>query len=134
MRKIALLETRYKFALAFENAIRHDYVTEKALHPLLASVVPVVWGAPQACDFMPGGNASCINALDFASPQALGQYLLELDADDSKYLQYFAWRRDRGGPGPTPAFQQMQGESFTQLGASSWPCRLCKLVARQYQC
>lgn len=129
MRKIALLEAQYKFTLAFENTIRHDYVTEKALHPILASSIPVVWGAPKACDFLPGGPASCLNALDFESPQALGERMLELDRDDAAYLAYFDWRRDRGGAGPSPLFQSLQAHSFTQLGPESWPCRLCRHVA-----
>lgn len=124
-RKIALLETRYKFAFAFENSIRHDYATEKLLHPILAGVVPVVWGAPEACDFVPGGKRSCINALDYESPDALAAYLLRLDRDHELYLSYFDWRSDRGGPGPTRRWLDMQPYSFTSHGRNSWPCRLC---------
>lgn len=134
IRKIALLETRYKFVFAFENSIRHDYVTEKALQPLLASVVVVVWGAPQACAFLPGPihQGGCINALDFATPADLAQHLLALDQNHTAYLQHFAWRRDQGGPGPSPRFVAMQPYSFTQLGAESWPCRLCHAYRDHY--
>lgn len=128
--KIALLETRYKFAFALENVIRPDYLTEKALQPLLASVIPVIWGAPNACDFLPGG---CINALDFPTPRALAQHLLDLDRNHTRYLAYFAWRRDQGGAGPSATWVQLQSQSFTSLEYDqSWPCRLCK--AYRHRC
>ena len=125
IRKIALLETTYKFAFAFENSIRNDYVTEKLLHPILASVIPVVWGAPEACDFTPGGRESCINALDYENPVELANYLLKLDKNPEEYLKYFRWRSDQGGSGPTSQFRQMQKHSFTMLGRNSWVCRMC---------
>lgn len=142
-RKIALLESRYKFAFAFENAIRIDYVTEKALQPLLASVIPVIWGAPNACDFLPGGRGkngpvrTCINALDFATPRELANHLLELDRDDDRYLQYFSWRRDQGGSGNlqqqhSSDWHKLQSQSFTNLGDDSWPCRVCKTYRQRY--
>ena len=127
--KVALLANRgYKFALAFENAVHRDYVTEKALHPVLAGVVPVVWGAPEAADFMPGGPGSFINAMDYESPKALAEHLMALDLDDGAYVRHFAWRTSRRGPGITERFAAMQDQSFTTLGARSWPCRLCTAI------
>ena len=40
------LYRKYKFVIAFENAIEEDYVTEKFYDPLLAGSVPVYLGAP----------------------------------------------------------------------------------------
>lgn len=128
--KVALLAGRgYKFALALENGIHRDYVTEKALHAVLAGVVPVVWGAPEAADFLPGGRGSFIDALDYESPRALADHLMALDLDDGAYLRHFAWRSARRGPGVTARFAALQRQSFTALGADSWPCRLCREVA-----
>jgi len=125
--KIQVLEPSYKFAFAFENSIREDYVTEKALHPILASTIPVIWGAPRACDFLPGPNGKgCINALDFASPADLAKYLVDLDRNDTAYLEHFSWRRSQGGKGASETFLAMQDHSFTMLGEHSWPCRLCQ--------
>lgn len=132
VRKIALLEAGYKFAFAFENSVRYDYVTEKALHPLLAAVVPVVWGAPDVDDFFPGGAGSYINALDFPSPKALADYLIEVAADDELYLRYFDWRTSRGGPGPTREFLALQEQSFVAEDQASWPCRLCQAYRNSY--
>ncbi len=128
MRKLAVL-AGYKFVLAFENSIRHDYVTEKALHPILSGALPVTWGAPEVADFMPGGPGSFINALNFANPRALAEHLLLLDADDALYLQHFDWRRKGGGP--TQKFVALQRHNFVNLGADSWPCRLCQAYRQQ---
>ena len=40
------LFARYKFALALENSLAHDYVTEKFYQPLLAGAVPIYLGVP----------------------------------------------------------------------------------------
>jgi hypothetical protein len=39
--KLALF-ARYKFALAFENSLAEDYVTEKFYHPLLAGHICII--------------------------------------------------------------------------------------------
>ena len=40
------LVSRYKFTLAFENAIADDYITEKLWRPLKLGSVPVYFGSP----------------------------------------------------------------------------------------
>lgn len=37
---------RYKFTLAFENAICNDYITEKLWRPLVVGSVPIYYGSP----------------------------------------------------------------------------------------
>lgn len=37
---------RYKFTLAFENAVCEDYITEKLWRPLTVGSVPIYWGSP----------------------------------------------------------------------------------------
>lgn len=127
LRKLAIL-LDYKFTFAFENSIRHDYVTEKTYHGILAASLPVVWGAPEVADFMPGGPGSFINALDFASPQALANHLLMLDHNQTAYLEYFEWRQRR----PSLEFLYLQSQSFTNLGEDSWPCRACLQFREQF--
>ncbi|AMN38795.1 glycosyltransferase family 10 fucosyltransferase [Rhodoplanes sp. Z2-YC6860] len=82
---------RYKFCLAFENALETDYVTEKFFDPLLAGTVPVYRGAPNIDQFAPGENAF-INVNDFEGPAELALYLQKLDQDDEAYRQFFRWR------------------------------------------
>jgi len=81
----------YKFTLAFENAIATDYVTEKFYDPLIAGSIPVYLGAPNLEDLAPGDNCF-INASDWASPQHLAQYIMEVAEDEALYRSYFEWR------------------------------------------
>lgn len=37
---------RYKFVIAYENAICNDYITEKLWRPLSLGIVPIYFGAP----------------------------------------------------------------------------------------
>jgi hypothetical protein len=88
------LETisQYKFTIAFENASRKDYVTEKLFQALMAGSVPVYLGAPNVNDFVPGEHCF-IDAADFESPRALAEYLKSLARDDDAYNAYFAWKQ-----------------------------------------
>lgn len=37
---------KYKFTIAFENAICNDYITEKLWRPLIVGSVPIYYGSP----------------------------------------------------------------------------------------
>lgn len=118
------LETigRYKFTLAFENSIAHDYVTEKFFDPLIAGSVPVYLGAPNVDELAPGDHAF-IDAAGM-KPAQLAAYLRSLAADDERYDAYLAWKRR-----PLRA-------RFVQLAGSvaAHPiCRLAGLAAQRRQ-
>jgi len=83
----------YKFALAFENTNLTDWVTEKLPHVILSGAVPIYMGADNVDDYLPGPH-SIIKTADFASPQKLAEFLLQLDKDDAKYNEYFAWKKN----------------------------------------
>lgn len=83
---------RYKFTLAFENAIGRDYVTEKFFDPLIMGSLPVYLGAPNVAEFAPGEHCF-INVQDYARPQALAEYLNYLNNDDAAYDAYFEWKK-----------------------------------------
>jgi len=89
------LETisKYKFTIAFENAIARDYVTEKFYDPLIAGSVPVYLGAPNISEFAPGENCF-IDASEWESPESLARYLLEVSRDDGLYGSYFEWKTE----------------------------------------
>lgn len=85
--------SKYKFSIAFENAICHDYITEKFWRPLVAGSVPVVLGSPTIRNWAPDVNYSLIVAEDFASPRELAEYLLYLDSHDEEYEKYLEFKR-----------------------------------------
>ncbi len=85
------LRNDYKFYLAFENTWCPDYVTEKFYHSLLLNVVPIVLGGSDYERFAP--PHSYINAIDFATPKELADYLLLLNSSDSLYARYFDWKK-----------------------------------------
>ena len=85
---------RYRFTIAFENAIDDDYVTEKLAEPLVAGSVPVVRGARNVAAFAPGGPGSFVDAADFTGPRDLARYLTAMGDED--YLRLHDWRTETG--------------------------------------
>ena len=83
---------KYKFSLAFENAIAKDYVTEKFFHPLQVGSVPVYLGAPNVAEFAPGDKCY-IDVNSFSSVKQLADYLLLLDSNDDLYNEYLKWKK-----------------------------------------
>ena len=76
----------YKFNIAFENRLLAGYTTEKIFEPMVARCMPIYWGNPLIKEeFNP---KSFLNYADFPSEEALIEKIIELDKDDSKYLEY----------------------------------------------
>lgn len=115
------LETigRYRFTLAFENAVAEDYVTEKLFDPLVAGSVPVYLGAPNAAAFAPG-EGCFVDARAFPSPAALAAHLRALAADEDAYRALLAWK----GRPLRPEFLAL----VARVGEGPIP-RLCRLLA-----
>lgn len=82
---------RYKFTLAFENAICEDYITEKLWRPLVLGSVPIYKGSPSVQDWMPN-NHSIIHVDDFKSPKDLADFIKKLDRDDKEYAKYLEFK------------------------------------------
>ncbi len=84
---------KYKFVLSFENALCHDYLTEKYWRPLYAGAVPIVRGSPTIRDWDPSStHPSIIIADDFDGPKSLAAYLLRLDRNDTEYNHYLLYK------------------------------------------
>ncbi|XP_033752149.1 alpha-(1,3)-fucosyltransferase 10-like [Pecten maximus] len=86
------LVSKYKFSLAFENAMCDDYMTEKLWRPLMLGSVPIVMGSPKVKDFLPS-NHSAIIVDDFKSIEELVEYIKFLDKNDDEYEKYLAWKK-----------------------------------------
>lgn len=56
--------SKYRFALALDNTVEEDYVTEKVYHSLVFGPVPIYDGAPNVDDFLPSPQ-SIIRLRDF---------------------------------------------------------------------
>jgi hypothetical protein len=111
---------RYRFTLAFENAIDRDYVTEKFFDPLYAGSVPVYLGAPNVEAFAPGDDCF-IDAAHYDGPRALAQHLMELAADEAAYARYLRWKSE-------PLRASFLG--MVEEVRDSTLCRLARLVRR----
>ena len=85
-----LLNTTYKFYLAWENAMCQDYVTEKFYNILQYNVIPVVLNGADMSKVAP--PHSYINVEDFHSLEELAQYLEKVASDDELFASYFWWR------------------------------------------
>mgnify|MGYP001171110744 FL=1 len=85
-----LLESSYKFYLAFENSLCQDYLSEKFYNALAHGAVPVVLsGADMSLRAPPH---SFINVEDFNSTSELAAFLTRLAADEERLASYFWWR------------------------------------------
>ena len=90
---LKMAATKYKFFLAFEDAICKDYATEKFFSMFNGGIdmIPVVLGGANYSSIAP--YHSYVDASEFDSPKALAHHLKLLDADDAKFNSYFWWRK-----------------------------------------
>jgi len=88
-----MLDTDYKFYLAFENSNCKDYITEKFyVNGLEHNVLPIVMGARKEDYEKSSPFKSFIHVDDFSGPDELAEYLKKLDNDDDLYNSYFQWK------------------------------------------
>nr|CAD7609725.1 unnamed protein product [Timema genevievae] len=85
--------SRYKFALAFENAVCEDYISEKLWRPLAVGSVPIYMGSPSVKDWLPNPD-SAILISEFESPEKLAHFLKELNNDTPRYESYLGHKLD----------------------------------------
>lgn len=111
----------YKFVLAFENSNTSDYISEKLSQAILGQSLPVFMGAANVDDWLPAPH-SVIRTDQFASPRALADYLLEVNASQSLYDSYFAWKSE---PLSDQFLRTIDNCVFDA------ECRLCKRVVQE---
>ncbi|XP_070490701.1 alpha-(1,3)-fucosyltransferase C-like [Chironomus tepperi] len=87
-----MLNSTYKFYLAFENSICTDYMTEKVFLNMDNYVIPILYnGVTDMQHFLP--PKSYINVNDFNSIEELANYLKFLDINPQEYANYFWWKK-----------------------------------------
>ncbi|XP_041485656.1 alpha-(1,3)-fucosyltransferase 10-like [Lytechinus variegatus] len=84
--------SKYKFTLAFENALCEDYVTEKLWRPLILGSVPVYRGSPTVRDWLPDNNSAVV-VDDYRSPKELADHLKYLDGNDEAYKKLLNFKK-----------------------------------------
>lgn len=78
-------QSRFKFAIAFENSSYDGYCTEKIMEAFAAGCIPIYCGDPNvASDFNPD---SFINSHDFDSFDEVIEKVKAIDNDDDLYLK-----------------------------------------------
>ena len=87
--------SKYKFHIAFENAICDGYMTEKLFRPLKVGSVPIYLGSPSVLDWLPNEN-SAILASDFLGPKELAHYLSDLNHEDEVYNTHLIHKKPGG--------------------------------------
>lgn len=80
-----MINTEYKFFLAFESAFCKDYISEKFFRYLEADVVVVTRGSNEYKYHSPPGTF--VNTADFATTKELADYLLYLDSNPEEYIK-----------------------------------------------
>ena len=83
-----------KFHIAFENTMVPGYVTEKILDSLIASSVPIYWGASAAKEDFAGRGF--INISDFDTLDEAVNYIIEVDNNDGLYMELLNRGRECG--------------------------------------
>lgn len=76
---------KYKFSICFENCIFDGLVTEKIIDSFFAGCIPIYWGAPDVCDFVPEGSFIDFRKFNYDYP-ALENYLKNMD--EKTYCRY----------------------------------------------
>lgn len=114
--------SKYKFVIAFENAIYPDYVTEKLYHPLLAGAVPIYLGAPNIENFVPGDNCF-VDVRNYKSPKELALFIDKCFVDDNEFLKFHKWRYE---PFNKEFIRQEEQQKINIFS------RLCKILIEKY--
>lgn len=83
----------YKFYLSFENSNCREYFTEKVFwNGYRKFAVPIIMGASKLDCKRLLPPRSFLHVDDFASVEALADYLRYLDRNNERYLKYHEWR------------------------------------------
>ena len=80
-----ILNTTYRYYLAFENALCDDYITEKFFENLQYDIIPIVRASNPKFRPLNISRDAYVSASDFKNAHELGKYLKALSRNTSKY-------------------------------------------------
>lgn len=78
-------QSKCKFTLCFESTKNEGFVTEKITDAFLSDTIPVYYGSSTVTDIF--NPEAFINCSDYPSFDDVIKKIIELDQDDSKYLE-----------------------------------------------
>lgn len=105
----------YRFTIAFENASKPWYISEKIFPALLAGSIPIYWGCPRIEQYI--NPNSFINCHNFDSLDAVIKEVIRVDNDPSLYETYF--REPFILPGSRLITEKREAvEAFQQMAAA----------------
>lgn len=108
--------SKYRLAIAYENFITPEYISEKAFLALSVGAIPVYKGPPEIYSHIPDRH-NIINIDDYASPAELAKYLQRVLDDDELYLHH-------------ATLDMAKVETYMQTVCSDSPveCQMCEKV------
>ena len=108
--------SKYRLAIAYENTISPEYITEKAFLGLSVGAIPVYKGPPEIYLHIPDRH-NIINIDDYASPAELAKYLQRVLDEDELYLHH-------------ATINMTKVEEYLQTVCSDGPvaCQMCEKV------
>ena len=111
---------KYKFYLAFENAVCEDYITEKTYRNAFTNeIVPVIISGANLSNPAVVPPNSFINGLNFKMAVDLADYLKKIGSDPQLYNKFFKWRDEW---------------SLRDGGTYLIPCDVCNKLYEPIQC
>ena len=111
---------KYKFYLAFENAVCEDYITEKTYRNAFTNeIVPVIISGANLSNPAVVPPNSFINGLDFKRAVDLADYLKKIGSDSQLYNGFFKWK-----------------DKWSIIGGGLYriPCDVCNKLYEPNQC
>lgn len=91
-------QSKYKFAIAFENYSHSGYLTEKFADAAASNTIPIYWGDPDIASIF--NTKAFINCHDFPNFEEVVKRVQEIDSDDMLYQKMLSepWFRDESEP------------------------------------
>ncbi|GAB6028511.1 hypothetical protein CHUAL_002662 [Chamberlinius hualienensis] len=118
------LISKYKFYLAYENALCDDYMTEKLFRSFHVGVVPIYKGSSRVLDWIPTPK-SVILIDDFSSAKELAEHLLKLDSNDTLYEESLIFKLPEVGITNKYLVQHLHNRKWGINFVESFQCYLC---------
>ena len=111
----SVLNTSYRFYLAFENNLCEEYISEKFFENYKYDIIQVVRGGRPRTRPVDGNKMTYISTSDFANAHALGMYLKKLKQNVTKYAEMMAVKHEYEAVSYQEKFQEAMCQTCERL-------------------